>query len=441
MEPNAALFLDFKNKQLLVPDNKEVISVSENDDIFLSCGKGNQIHLEKKIDENPDVKLDYSVTLTCINSKFKLKITNSRDDDLNIYKILCASKPKFTLEPEYKRICSEENCARLMKNKVLIKEVDERKDLELYEIYVNSITKLTRYSKMTVSSGKSGVTNYESGKFDTTAADELLDIDNLPDLDTTGTNLSKHDLIYETQKKSFENQLNVCKNHQQNQCPFLEPKKYFVKSTLSPAPSFLYSIQMNASDIYMNVRPQYYEINTGNWRIIEKAIVKKAQEEMNDFVVYTGVAEIFKINDTLENGENEEKELFLYARKAANGTLIKKISIPDYFWKIVINNKNNADYNEAVVFITFNNPFINESYVDRRMRYICQQPLEVCKPKNRNNKKERLDPENFKLGYTIMCSAIDFLKSSSIIVDGLDLKSVYKSMKFKNFQKGGDCSL
>ena len=65
--------------------------------------------------------------------------------------------------------------------------------------------------------------------------------------------------------------------------PYIDVDKsgtnYFAKGHLSPDAAFIYDAEQDATYYFMNVAPQFQSFNNGNWKSLEMATRKYAEEE------------------------------------------------------------------------------------------------------------------------------------------------------------------
>ena len=54
---------------------------------------------------------------------------------------------------------------------------------------------------------------------------------------------------------------------------------YFARGHLSPDAAFIYDAEQDATYYFMNVAPQFQSFNNGNWKSLEMATRKYAEEE------------------------------------------------------------------------------------------------------------------------------------------------------------------
>ena len=54
---------------------------------------------------------------------------------------------------------------------------------------------------------------------------------------------------------------------------------YFARGHLSPDAAFIYDAEQDATYYFMNVAPQFQSFNNGNWKSLELATRKYAEEE------------------------------------------------------------------------------------------------------------------------------------------------------------------
>ena len=135
---------------------------------------------------------------------------------------------------------------------------------------------------------------------------------------------------------------------------------------------------------YTNVLPMWQSINNGNWKSVE-FIVRRVAHAEGDLDVWTGGLGILKLSG---------KSIYLSKDSKNSSKFI--IPVPKLLYKIVYNEKTN----EALVFITANNPYIAGEAVPRDYR-ICKE-YQVC-----SDKFEQFNKKNE--GYTYCCLYRDFI--------------------------------
>ena len=133
---------------------------------------------------------------------------------------------------------------------------------------------------------------------------------------------------------------------------------FLARGHLAPDADFIFGSTQFATYFYLNTCPQFQSVNAGNWLRVETLARNLATQEKRDLVVYTGGYQHLELLDT--NGALQK--LYLSPDK--------KIIVPKWIWKIVQNQKTDA----AIVFITLNNPFAQQSDVARLLcNNVCQE--------------------------------------------------------------------
>ncbi|XP_046667760.1 uncharacterized protein LOC124359231 isoform X3 [Homalodisca vitripennis] len=155
-------------------------------------------------------------------------------------------------------------------------------------------------------------------------------------------------------------------------------KTFLSRGHLAPDCDFTLGAWQAATYFYVNSAPQWQSINCGNWRRVENRIRELATTEKIDLVVTTGTYGILKLLDA--NGTY--KNIYLDPDN-------KKLPVPNFFWKMVINPLTSA----GIVFIISNNPFLRKS-----PRYVCR---DVCFS---HGWVQPLETNNGHKGYVYCCS-------------------------------------
>ena len=76
---------------------------------------------------------------------------------------------------------------------------------------------------------------------------------------------------------------------------------YFARGHLSPDAAFIYDAEQDATYYFMNVAPQFQSFNNGNWKSLEMATRKYAEEKAKGDVKvspYLQDREFIKLSDT-----------------------------------------------------------------------------------------------------------------------------------------------
>jgi len=104
-------------------------------------------------------------------------------------------------------------------------------------------------------------------------------------------------------------------------------KMYFDKCHLAPKEDFLFEYQKNAANFYINTAPQWKEISTGNWDVLQQRIRRYANIHKVDLTVITGTMNV----TTLQDASGTERDLYL-SKDMRNKPIVP---VPAMFWKLV----------------------------------------------------------------------------------------------------------
>lgn len=109
-----------------------------------------------------------------------------------------------------------------------------------------------------------------------------------------------------------------------------------------------------ATFLYINVAPQWGELNTKNWEVIESMIRHYSFTKRLNMMVWTGTIGELQLMDS----QNTAKSIFLnYVKddpKTNPKTVgVKRIRVPKYFYKVlmVVKRGPKKDERQGVVFI------------------------------------------------------------------------------------------
>lgn len=183
------------------------------------------------------------------------------------------------------------------------------------------------------------------------------------------------------QIKHFNNVLGNSQNYFNN-------TSFLSRGHLTPDADFVFSSGQLATYFYVNVAPQFQDVNGGNWVRLEGMAKNLSEEYNSNFLVYTGVHEILSLPDD----SGKLKPLYL-----EDGN---KIEVPKWFWKVIIN----RDLDSAIVMITLNNPFERKSNIQEFCKNVCD--------------KAGLRSSwfsNIRKGYTFCCDLNDFKKTVTVL--------------------------
>lgn len=169
---------------------------------------------------------------------------------------------------------------------------------------------------------------------------------------------------------------------------YISKKSFLSRGHLTPDADFIFPSGQFATYFYTNVCPQFQDINGGNWVRVEQLARKIAGNRDEKLDVYTGVYDVLQLIDD----KGDHRRLYL-----ADGDLIP---VPKWTWKVLMSPKTNS----AIVFITLNNPYAEQSDIQEFCPNVCTQSGYV----NRHF-------SNLKKGYTFCCSLNDFKKIVNVL--------------------------
>ncbi|XP_065213074.1 uncharacterized protein LOC135840451 [Planococcus citri] len=164
----------------------------------------------------------------------------------------------------------------------------------------------------------------------------------------------------------------------------------FVPRQLTPDYDMLLKNWKSLTHYFINTAPQW-KILACTWDALEDLIRERASQRNYEVRIYTGTYGILTLSDI---------EVFISP---------EKLSVPKYFWKIVLHRRE-EDY-AAIGFVTSNNPYDNEK--TPFCESICRQklwPIDVKTP---------------GLGKTVCCPVSDMLRKMNfrIPIKKIDSKS------------------
>lgn len=264
--------------------------------------------------------------------------------------------------------------------------------LPIIQIYQDSKSLSTYYAKSEVwpTLSLKPKFNFLHQSFDSELYHQDLNLDEIYD-GRKQTNYFNHLLGYSTNWIRQSDYKHYCKRFDNS---------FLNRGHLTPKGSFLYYAAAKASFKYVNVQPQWKAINNEMWSNIEIFINHLAESLQSDLKVYTGVHGQIE----LKTSEGEMKSIFLSSDN--------RISVPLYFWKIVVDERSGR----GIVYVTLNSPFCKVEDVE----YLCQDrnpgPTNMKRPLNWGAKHCK-----FECGYSYWCKVDDFLQTSGIVVHGLEL--------------------
>lgn len=183
---------------------------------------------------------------------------------------------------------------------------------------------------------------------------------------------------------------------------YFNKKMFLARGHMTPDADFIFPSGQFATYFYANVCPQFQAINGGNWLRVENLVRQIAADEDIGLDIYTGVYDRLRLID--ERGE--EQDIFL-----ADNDLIEA---PLWLWKVV----ENARTDQAIVFITLNNPFVAKQEIQEFCPNICADAGFVDK-----------NFVNIKKGYTFCCSLAEFRKVVQVLPPNVKAKHLLRAKK------------
>lgn len=188
---------------------------------------------------------------------------------------------------------------------------------------------------------------------------------------------------------SKKNQLKTFKKKIKNFSKYIgSGTKYLERGHLTPHADFVMAYEQFGTYYYMNVIPQFKDVNNGNWLRIEKLTRQIAATLNDDLVVYTSYS--FNIPAKFSNNkisvlldENDQNSI-----------------IPERLYKVLYYPKRKS----GIVFVVYNNPY--KKHLDSIPNY-CK---EECNLANLKEFENLIDPTK---GY-VMCCKINYLKDNAI---------------------------
>lgn len=169
---------------------------------------------------------------------------------------------------------------------------------------------------------------------------------------------------------------------------FFNSTSYLSRGHLAADADFVFSSGQFATYFYVNVAPQFQLINAGNWLRVEKIARNLAMNYETELTIYSGTLGQLKLPSSVDS---QQKAIYLHEGK--------KIIVPQYFYKIIVDESAGS----AIVFVTSNNPFLHRAAT----RPFCE---DVCQ-------RAGLDMKQFsetRRGYTFCCEYSTFMQQVDI---------------------------
>ncbi|XP_065345165.1 uncharacterized protein LOC135942784 [Cloeon dipterum] len=143
----------------------------------------------------------------------------------------------------------------------------------------------------------------------------------------------------------------------------------------------IYGSQQRAAFWYLNMAPQWENVNAGNWDDVELSTRTFAAGRPNDLAVYTGTHG----TTTLADVNGNQVPIYIGYDESGNGVL----KVPAFYWRVVYDETTQ----QGVAFVGLNNPYIDSPGSDF---YLCP---DVCSQISWIN----WDPSNQALGFAYCC--------------------------------------
>uniref|UniRef100_A0ABD2XA79 Laminin N-terminal domain-containing protein n=1 Tax=Trichogramma kaykai TaxID=54128 RepID=A0ABD2XA79_9HYME len=178
-------------------------------------------------------------------------------------------------------------------------------------------------------------------------------------------------------------------------------KNYLVKGHLVARADLFYPAEQLSTYFYLNVLPMWQSINNGNWKSVESLVRRHASESGSDLDVWIGGLGVLQLSG---------RRVYLARDKRDDSKQL--VPVPKLLYKLV----HDRPRNEALVFVTVNNPYLEGAVVPSEYR-LCREH-QPCR-----DRYPHLD--KFYEGYTYCCRPDDFLASP-------ELKNVKLPIELKN---------
>ncbi|XP_058795439.1 uncharacterized protein LOC131666619 [Phymastichus coffea] len=163
-------------------------------------------------------------------------------------------------------------------------------------------------------------------------------------------------------------------------------KNYLVRGHLVARADKFYHAEQRSTYFYVNALPMWQSINNGNWRVVE-ATVRRIAGIVGEMEVWTGGLGVLRLSD---------REIYLATdRRNDNRRLVPA---PKLLFKLAYDAKSN----EALVFVTVNNPYADDASLARE--YKTCGAYRQCDDKFAQFRQRRE-------GYTYCCTYDEFVKS------------------------------
>lgn len=116
---------------------------------------------------------------------------------------------------------------------------------------------------------------------------------------------------------------------------------FIARGHLTPNADGMMPYFKRSTFVFDNIVPQWQVINLSNWKRVEIATREKAKQLERDLLIFTGVYDVLRLPDDQNGGPHP-----IYLKD-------NRLKVPKWHWKII----KDEMYDEAIAFVTFNNPF------------------------------------------------------------------------------------
>ncbi|CAG7836268.1 unnamed protein product [Allacma fusca] len=178
---------------------------------------------------------------------------------------------------------------------------------------------------------------------------------------------------------------------------YINPTKqyFFSRGHLTANADGIWAHEKKATFYFVNVIPQWQNINAGNWERLESSIRNLAQRNRSFIKVYTGASGV----STLKDINNNDKPIYL--GKDSAGRLKNVLPVPKFMYKVIINEAART----GVAVVTINNPYSeNHKAADVLCQSVCNQITWIT-----------FDTSDFAKGYTYCCDVQTFYNALQVI--------------------------
>ncbi|OXU27162.1 hypothetical protein TSAR_016206 [Trichomalopsis sarcophagae] len=170
-----------------------------------------------------------------------------------------------------------------------------------------------------------------------------------------------------------------------------------VKGHLAPRADFFYLVEERSTFFFSNALPMWHTINGGHWVEMEKWLRELANKKECFLDVWTGGLRTMKIHGKLVNlGQR-----FTDRNMGPSASVIPVVPVPEILFKIV----RCQALNEAIVFLTINDPLLELDGMDAEEPIHCIKDYQLC----RQLKAHWYLPDNTRRGFTYCCEYHDFI--------------------------------